>query len=221
VPAYTPALRGTVLSSLLSRPEHHAALVDAIESEVVPAGALNPGQRDRLKKSKNDALRQRAEKLFASATSGDRQKAFEEAKTSLKLQPVATNGREIFKRLCASCHRLDREGAAVGPDLFDIRNQSKESILMHIVVPEQEVAPNFASYVCELKDGRVVSGLISAESTSSVTLRQAQGLEETIPRSEIASLTASALSLMPQELEKGLSAQEMADLLGYLKGGAD
>ena len=148
-------------------------------------------------------------------------KAFTEAKACLTLQPLPTNGRDVFKRLCAGCHRLDREGVAVGPDLFDIRNQPKDSILLHIVIPEQEVAPNFANYTCETRDGRTLSGLIAAESTSSVTLRQAQGLEETISRSEIVSLVASQLSLMPQELEKGLSAQEMADLLGYLKGGAE
>jgi hypothetical protein len=54
-----------------------------------------------------------------------------------------------------------------------------------------------------------------------VTLRQAQGVEETVARDNIASLAASALSLMPQDLEKGLTPQEMADLLGYLKAGAE
>ena len=220
-PAYTPALRGTVLGALLNRPEHHAALLEALESGVVPLGALDSGRREQLRRSKNHALRQQAEKLFASVTGGDRMKAFTEAKACLTLQPLPTNGRDVFKRLCAGCHRLDREGVAVGPDLFDIRNQPKESILLHIVIPEQEVAPNFANYTCETRDGRTLSGLIAAESTSSVTLRQAQGLEETISRSEIVSLVASQLSLMPQELEKGLSAQEMADLLGYLKGGAE
>jgi len=219
--SYTPALRGTVLGALLGRPEHHAALLDALEAGAVPPGALDSSRREQLKKSKNELLRQRAEKLFTNATSGDRTKAFEESKACLALKPAAANGREVFKKLCASCHRLDREGVAVGPDLFDIRNQSKESILLHIIIPEQEIAPNFASYLCETKDGRTLSGLVASETPASVTLRQAQGLEEMIPRSNIASLTASPLSLMPQELEKGLTRQELADLLGYLKGEAE
>jgi len=218
---FTPALRGIVLGAVLNQPEHHGALLDAIESGAVLSGAVDSSRREQLKKSKDEAIRQRAEKLFVSGASGDRRKAFEEARACLTLKPAPTNGREVFRRLCASCHRLDREGVAVGPDLFDIRNQPKESILLHIVIPEQEIAPNFANYTCETKDGRVLSGLIAAESASGVTLRQAQGLEETVARDNIASLAASALSLMPQELEKGLTPQELADLLGYLKAGAE
>jgi putative membrane-bound dehydrogenase-like protein len=216
--SYAPALRTTVLGALVSRPEHHGELLDALESGAVPVSALDSSRREQLKRSKDDAVRQRAEKLFATVGSGDRAKAFTETKACLALKPDPANGREVFKRLCASCHRLDREGIAVGPDLFDIRNQPKESILLHIVIPEQEIAPNFANYVCETKDGRTVSGLIAAETPLQVTFRQAQGVEETIARNDITSLTASPLSLMPQELEKGMTTQEMADLLGYLKG---
>jgi hypothetical protein len=49
-------------------------------------------------------------------------------------------------------------------------------------------------------------------------LRQGQGLEETIPRSQLKAFAPSALSLMPQELEKAMTGQEMADLLAYLRG---
>jgi putative membrane-bound dehydrogenase-like protein len=219
--AFTPGIRAAILGELLSRPEHQPALLDALESGAVSLSGLDSSRRELLRKSKNDAVRKRAEKLFASATSGDRRQAFENAKACLKLKSVAASGREVFRRLCTSCHRLDREGVAVGPDLFDIRNQSKEAILLHIVLPEQEVAPNFANYICETSNGRVFSGLIAAEAAGSVTLRRAQGLEETIFRGEIASLTASQAPLMPQELEKGMTAQELADLLAYLKGEAD
>jgi putative heme-binding domain-containing protein len=215
---FAPGLRSTVLGAVLNRPEHHAALLDALESGAVPVSAVDSSRREPLKKSKIESIRQRAEKLFGTAASGDRQNAFEAARACLALQPVPRNGLEVFRRLCASCHRLDRDGVAVGPDLFDIRNQPKESILLHIVLPEQEVAPNFASYLCETKDGRTLSGLIAAETATTVTLRQAQGLEEVISRDDIAVLTASELSLMPQELEKGMTVQEMADLLAYLKG---
>ena len=145
-------------------------------------------------------------------------KAFEQAKGCLSLSGHADRGRDVFRGLCAPCHRLDQVGVAVGPDLFDIRNQSKEAILLHVVVPEQEVAPNFVNYLCETKDGRVLSGLLVTETPSAVTFRQAQGIEETVLRSNVASLKASTLSLMPQEMEKGMTAQELADLLAYLKG---
>jgi putative heme-binding domain-containing protein len=128
------------------------------------------------------------------------------------------NGREVFKRACASCHRLDREGFAVGPDLFDIRNQPKESILLHIIIPEQEIAANFTAYTCETRDGRTITGLLVADTPAGVTLRQAQGVEESVTRGNIVSLAASKVSFMPQELEKAMTKQELADLLAWLKG---
>ena len=126
--------------------------------------------------------------------------------------------KKIFAQHCSLCHRLDREGVAVGPDLFGMRNQPKEAILLHIIVPEYEVLPAFAGYEVETKDGRVLSGIIAAETPSSITLRMAQGQEETLARTAIASLRATGLSLMPQEIEKNMSRQDMADLLAYLKG---
>jgi putative heme-binding domain-containing protein len=134
------------------------------------------------------------------------------------LKPDPANGRSVFKTHCSNCHRLDREGIAVGPDIFGVRNQSKETLLLHIIVPEYEVPSGFAGYVLETKDGRTLSGLIVAETATSLTLREALGQEETILRSQIASLNAMTLSLMPQEMEKNMSRQELADLLSYLKG---
>ena len=74
------------------------------------------------------------------------------------------------------------------------------------------------NYECELKDGRTLSGLLASENAGNITLRMGQGVEENIARSQILRLTASRLSLMPQEMEKAMTAQELADLLAYLKG---
>ena len=127
-------------------------------------------------------------------------------------------GRAVFRRECASCHRLDREGSAVGPDLFGVRNQPKEAILLHILVPDQEITQGFAAYTVATRDGRVLTGLIASETPTSITLRQPLGKEDTILRAEIDELSAGKQSLMPQGLEKSISRQEFADLLAYLKG---
>ena len=148
-------------------------------------------------------------------------KVYEDYKSIVSLKSEARNGREVFKKNCASCHRLDREGIPVGPDLLGIRNQAKEVILLHIIIPEYEIAPGFLNYVVETKDGRTLSGIIGAETDAKVTLRHALGEEETVARTNILSLTSTGLSLMPQELEKNMSRQEMADLVGYLKGAAE
>lgn len=214
---FTPALRTTILNTLAARPQFATALLDAVEAGTVPAGLLTPAQRDTLRNAQEPALRERAERLLT-AVDGDREQAFAAAKAALTLTPAPATGRAAFERACASCHRLNQQGVAVGPDLFDIRHQPKESILYHIVVPGAEIAPNFVNYECELRDGRTLSGLLASESAGSITLRMAQGAEEIVPRAQIVRLTASRFSLMPEELERTMTLQELADLLAYLRG---
>jgi putative heme-binding domain-containing protein len=216
--SFSPPLREEVISTMLSQPQFLPKLLDAIESQVVPMGVVDSLRKTQLTGHRDPAIRDRALKLFATSGVGDRGKVYEEYKSVLTLTPSAKNGRQVFLKLCANCHRLEREGTPVGPDLFGIRTQPKEAILLHILIPEYEITPGFAAYVVETTDGRVLSGLLVAETPTLVTLRQALNKEETVLRSDIESLTLSKLSLMPQELEKTLSKQDVADLLAYLKG---
>ncbi|MFN0125551.1 MAG: PVC-type heme-binding CxxCH protein [Verrucomicrobiales bacterium] len=213
-----PTTRAAVLSAMLAQPRHSRALLTAIEARQLPGNVLSHAQRESLRQHRDEAIRGRAQRLFAAAETGDRLTAYERARPVLALSGNAANGRKPFATLCASCHRLDREGHNVGPDLFGMRNQPKESILLHIIHPNSEVVSGFNACTIEARDERQLSGLIVGESSASVTLRQAQGIEETIPRSAIKRLTVSPLSLMPEGLEAAMNLQELADLLSYLKG---
>jgi putative heme-binding domain-containing protein len=216
--AYTPSLRDEVLSAMFTGPQHIPGLLTAIETGVVPRVAVDSLRKKQLTGHKDAAIRERAAKLFSLEAAGNRAKVYEEMKSLVSLPSHAGNGRLVFKKVCAACHRLDREGHPLGPDLFGIRNQPKEAILLHILIPEQEITPGFFAYVLTTKDGRVLTGLVTSETATSVTLKQPQGKEETVLRSDIEELAASKLSLMPQNLETQLKRQEFADLLAYLKG---
>jgi putative heme-binding domain-containing protein len=215
--SYTPGVRAMLVDRLAGNPELVGILLGALESGQIPMGSLTPAQREQIRKSKNTEVRARAERLI-SAPAGDRQEAFERTKAALALKPSPPNGRMVLEKSCAICHRFNQQGIAVGPDLFDIRHQPKETILLHIVVPEAEISPNFVNYECELKDGRMLSGLLAAETSTTLTFRMAQGVEESVARTQVSRLSASRLSLMPQELEKAMTLQDVADLLGYLRG---
>jgi putative membrane-bound dehydrogenase-like protein len=213
----TAAARQSLLAAMISQPRHLAGLLAALDSGALPPSAFATAQRNQLLRHRDESIRQRAGKIFQAA-GGDRMKVYEQAKSALALRANPAHGRALFATHCASCHRLDRVGAAVGPDLLGTRNQPKETILLHVLVPNAEILPSFAAYQIETRDGRELSGLIFAETASSLTLRQAQGIEETIPRANIRSLTASAVSLMPDGFEQSMKPQDLADLLGYLKG---
>src|SRR5206468_10432528 len=152
-------------------------------------------RRNQLLRHKDAALRGRAEIVFKSLRGGNRQKVYEEYKSILTLTPDATNGQSVFKRVCAQCHTHAGQGAAVGPDLTGVRNQRTDVLLLHILVPSSEIDAGYQAYVVETEDGRVLSGLIASETATSLTLRRALGEQETILRSNIASISASKLSL--------------------------
>jgi len=216
--SFSPAVRGSLVASLLGERRHWPALLTAIENKALPEFALTRSQRKQLLESKDPAVRKRAQKLFELGAGGDRMKVFEDYKSVLSLKPDPVNGRAVFKQHCSACHRLDREGVPVGPDLFGIRNQDREAILLHTIVPEHEIMPGYAAYRLRLKDGRELEGMIANESPTHVRLRRALGEEESISRDQIVSMESSGLSLMPQELEKNMTRQDMADLVAYLKG---
>jgi putative membrane-bound dehydrogenase-like protein len=213
----TPIQREIILEALLAGGIHASGVLDAIEEKRLPANAIPALRRTALLKNKDAALRERAEKLLGK-TEGDRQKAFEASKAVLALKANPAHGRELFQQLCATCHRLDRMGYAVGPDLLDIRNQPKENILFHIVVPDAEIAPAFAAYIAEARDGRTLSGILASETSTSITLRGPLAQETNLLRAELKSLEAAPSSLMPAGLEQAMKPQDLADLVGYLKG---
>ena len=217
-PGYSPVLRDACLAAVLGQPSMHPVLLDRVEKSEIPASALTTAQRKQLVQAKDPSTRDRAEALFKNLQGGNRMKVYEEWKSALQLRSDAAHGRAVFKQYCSACHRLDQEGTPVGPDLFGMRNQSKEVILLHIIVPEYEIVPGYVSYTVALKDGNVEQGMIAAENPTSITLRRALGEELTISRANIAALASSGLSLMPQGLEANMSRQDMADLLAYLKG---
>jgi putative heme-binding domain-containing protein len=91
-------------------------------------------------------------------------------------------------------------------------------VLIHILDPNREVSPNYLEYTVVLKDGRLLTGIIAAETDASVTLRRAQGGEDTVFREEIEEIVSGGKSLMPEGVEQKIAKQEMADLIAFLLG---
>ncbi len=72
------------------------------------------------------------------------------------------------------------------------------------------------AYNIQTKDDRSLTGVVSAETATTLTLVQAGGTHETILRSDIAEIHASGLSLMPEGLEQNMTPQDLANLIAYL-----
>src|SRR5690606_15847621 len=115
---YTPQVRNTVLSVVMSQPLHLEALLDAIENENIAPSALSPSRRNQLMRHRDQKIQERAKKLFADMESGDRMKVYEEYRDTLPdLSGDITRGKEVFASQCATCHSFQGMGGAIGPDL--------------------------------------------------------------------------------------------------------
>ena len=98
-----------------------------------------------------------------------------------------------------------------------MKARGPEAILVNVLDPNREVNPQYLSYAVRLTDGRTLSGMITAETATGVTLRRAENLTDTVLRIDIEQLKSTGQSLMPEGLEKQIDQQAMADLLAYLK----
>lgn len=216
-PGYTAPVRAAAMTALHSTPDRVLALLRAIESGAVAPWTVSPGDRSRLQNHRDEAVKALARAVFADVKKEDRSAVFAELKPVLGLAPNAANGREVFVRVCATCHLYSGEGHAVGPDLSGLRSQPIESILLHIIDPNWLMEPGYENYVIETADFETATGLIVNQNESTITVRGTMAVEKTIPRSEIVSMTTANLSLMPDELEKSMTEQELRDLLAFLK----
>jgi putative membrane-bound dehydrogenase-like protein len=125
-------------------------------------------------------------------------------------------GRELFKQSCASCHKLENVGQAIGPNLAAMKNRGSESLLYNTLIPNQEVDPRFQTRLVVTGNGQTFSGIIQQETATSVTLIGADGVANTILRIDIEEMVNTGKSLMPSGFENQLSKAKMTDLMSYL-----
>ena len=212
----TPRLRSEALNLLIARPERVNLLLSAVESGGILRSELSTAQIQVLCSHPDMNLRRRATELFTRASTGQKQDNINRFLPALQMEGNATHGRSLYLERCASCHRLGGQGNALGPDLVSVKSGGKEKLLLNILDPNREVAPNYLSYVVETTSGEMVLGLIANENASSLTLRRANGDESVVLRSNVKYIRSVGVSVMPEGLEAGLSQQDFADLLEYL-----
>lgn len=214
--AFTPEVRATGVELLLSRTAWANQLLDAVAAQRVAPSDVDPGRVALLKSHSDPELRQRASKLFQTEANAHRAEVVASYRPALDLEGDVERGRQAFRKACAACHQLEGVGAVIGADLHAIRDRGREAVLLNILDPNREVKPQFQSYAVQTADGRTLGGMIKEETSNSVTLRQADGTDVTVPRVDVDEMLGTGLSFMPEGLERELDHQTMADLLAYL-----
>lgn len=218
-PHASPGLRRELASLLAASETRSACLLAAVERGDVLPGDLDLTIVNRLVETGPVDLRARARTALASRLPADRTEVLRRYEASLSTQGDIDRGRTLFEKSCASCHRIGNLGIAVGPDISDTRTKTHEALLRDILDPNAAVDANYVVHTAALRDGRVLSGVIAAESAGSILLKNAEGASESLLRSQIEELRGTGLSLMPEGLENDISPEAMADLIAFLKYG--
>ena len=127
------------------------------------------------------------------------------------------NGRQLFTKTCAICHKLHGEGKDIGPDLTKANRKDQDFLLVSLVDPSAQIRKEFLSYTVLTTDGRIVAGLLVDQTPSELTFVNAKNERTTVARGDIDTMHAMSASLMPENVLKPLKPQELRDLFTYLQ----
>jgi len=196
------------------------SLLAAIGSKQVPANALNQNQVRRLLEGGDEELKQLVEKHWGTIRTTRDPKRVEliaEMKKFVRANPGdAIKGAAVFKKVCGQCHKIYGEGAEVGPDITANGRGNFDQLLSNVFDPSLVIGASYQARTVITDDGRVLTGLPVEENDQRIVLKVQGGKLETIPRGEIDVLKVSDLSMMPEQLEKQLKPEELADLFSFL-----
>jgi putative heme-binding domain-containing protein len=204
------------VATLLARGPGAVALLDAVRDGTADRAAIDPAGRALLLSHPDREVARRARSLLETPGGGPGKDVLAAFAPALERPGDAARGVTVFDGHCATCHRVGERGHAVGPDLTATQFADPASLLTHILDPNRYVAPGHVQYVASDRSGRVYTGLIASETAASLTLRRADGAEDTILRSQLDELTSTGKSLMPEDFASRLTPSEAADLVAFL-----
>jgi putative heme-binding domain-containing protein len=147
----------------------------------------------------------------------DRERVVQTLRPALDRTGDRARGAALCARLCLSCHYLQGQGQRVGPDLAGLGGRPPETLLVDLLDPSRQVAPDYQPYEFVLTDDSRLTGLLASESETRVTVRQPGSPDLSLARSQIREIRPTGRSLMPDGLESGLTVADLADLLAFLR----
>ena len=215
--------KGIALQTLTARPQNAQVLLQAMAAGRIPKTDLTAYHARQIQSFKSEELQNLLREVWGETrvSSADKIKLTKQLREQLTPEVVAqadlSAGRALFQKSCATCHVLFGTGGRRGPDLTGGNRRNLDYLLENIVDPSATLASSFRTSVVELKDGRVLNGVVQNVTEKTLNLLTVQE-ELTLARDDIEEITQQTTSLMPDGLLQMLTPDQIRDLLAYLSG---
>ncbi len=214
--------RAANITTLSSRAAWAKQLLDYVAKHpAIAKEDITPYQARQIRNLNDETLTKQLTQVWGEARDTPEAKLQEIAKWKTSLTPDAiakadaAKGRTLFAGVCASCHKMYGEGAALAPELTGSDRHNIDYLLGNIVDPNAVVPADYRVTVLKLKDGRTVTGVIPEQNEKVLTL-QTPAERLTIQRSDITEQQQLTQSLMPEGLLNALGEENVKHLIAYL-----
>ena len=214
---YDLELRRLAVRSMAKIREGASRLLRAVEADQLDQ-ALLPAAAAELTRSRWQDLRPQALELFPLPPSKEA-KPIPPISELVKASGDPAAGKLVFQQAgtCAKCHIVGREGKEVGPNLTEIGSKlSPEAMFESILYPSAGISHNYESYTVATQDGNTITGLLTSQTDESITITSDDGIARTFERSNVEAVKQLTVSLMPADLLKLMTQDELVNVVAYL-----
>ncbi len=220
-PALAGSERRDALATLASRPAYARALLSAVADGTVPPKDLTAELVRQLRNLKDEPVNAALTRVYGTIRDvpADKQAEIDRYKRIYRAGGStpgdAIRGRTVHARICQQCHSLFDVGGQVGPDLTGANRGDLDYLLQNIIDPNAVIPNEYRASTLEMKDGRVVTGIVKQQDAQSIVVATANESVR-LPRADVLEIVPSELSMMPEALVAALGDQEFRDLIYYL-----
>ncbi len=215
--------RQALMDTVCSRKEYALLLLNAVDQKKVPQQDVTAYHVRQLRNFQDSEIEQKLNQVWGLSRETPEKKrtqieGYKALLTEKRLkQTNRVNGRVLYEKTCAKCHRLFGSGGKIGPELTGSNRKNLDYLLENMVDPSSLIPKGYEMVVLALEDGRVLSGTIVRQTKQQVTLQTQTDLV-VLDRKQVEEISPSKLSLMPEGQLDQLSEQQLADLVAYLAG---
>ena len=150
-----------------------------------------------------------------------------------RMRGDAELGKKVFagEGTCSKCHIVREEGKEVGPNLTEIGSKlSRQAMFEAILYPSAGISHNYEAYALVTVDGETVTGLLTSKTDEEIAYQQDRipndaheviittddGIARKYAAKDVEALAKQEISLMPADLQKLMTKQELVHVVEYL-----